>query len=171
MVKRGPEAGREAVAKLETLISEAEARSDTLPLNGKALHLGKICEALGVGRATVHQNPAFEARLRAYAETKGVAFSVKEIAPDPERQTETLERPAPGPDTVPAAKLRAAERRIATLEKRVSELTARNADLASDLRQARHTEDHLLSRGRRLHPSENAPMANILENPDSGDLS
>jgi len=169
MPKRGPEAGREAVAKLEALIAYESARGGILPMNGKALHLGLICEALAVGRATIHQNPAFGSRLRAYAEEKGVAFSVRDLPAETERQTESEPRVAQ--DSVPAAKLRAAERRVSSLEKRVSELTARNASLAAQLRRSHHTEDHLLSRGRRLHPSSDSNLTNIDGDISSGDLS
>lgn len=151
MVRRGTAAGRDSVRALEALISAREANGQMLPMNGAALHLGEICALLGVGRSTVTQNAAFQQRLRAYAAEKGIAFSSRDGAPKGKASSQLPLHEASG-DLVPASELRAAERRIATLEKRLSEMMARNAALVAQLAQAQATEDHLMVRGRRLRP-------------------
>ena len=73
----GPERGREAVRRLREAIAARDAAGETLPMNGRALHLARICQLVGVGRSTVTQNPAFRAVLQEYANEKDVAFSAK----------------------------------------------------------------------------------------------
>jgi len=69
------EKARFAVERLEQEIAAREAAGEMLPINGGALHLGLICQVVGVGRATVQQNPEFKNVLKAYADQKGIAFS------------------------------------------------------------------------------------------------
>ena len=77
----GAERGRQAVRRLREEIAAREAAGETLPMNGRALHLAKICQIVGVGRSTVTQNPSFRAMLKEYANKKGVAFSAKGSPP------------------------------------------------------------------------------------------
>ena len=131
MAKRGPQAGATAVARLDALIAERMASGEGLPRNGDALHIGQVCALVGVARSTVHQNPAFRARLEAYAAASGIAFSARGIAgtvddaPTTDGKTGLkTDRGDQAPDeTGPLRK------RVQALESRVHELTARNGDL------------------------------------------
>ncbi len=160
----GAERGRQAVLRLREEIDAREAAGETLPMNGPALHLAKICQLVGVGRSTVTQNPSFRAMLMDYAGRKGVAFSARGSPPSVhDRQaTEDAEAPpgAGGEAMVPAARLREEQRRSAAAERRVSELVARNASLIARLRRYEATDRALIAAGRRYRPgppeSENA---------------
>ena len=131
MAKRGPQAGLEAVARLDALIAERTASGEGLPRNGSALHIGQICALVGVARSTVHQNPAFRGRLEAYATASGIAFSARGITDTADdtlltdgKTGQKTGRGDQAPDeTGPLRK------RVQALEARVHELTARNGDL------------------------------------------
>ena len=150
----GAERGREAVLRLREEIAARDAAGETLPLNGCALHLGQICQLLGVGRSTVTQNPAFRTMLHDYAREKNVAFSAKD---GPAEQPTTDANAAPigaGEEAmVPASRLREEQRRTAAAERRVSELVARNAALIASLRRHEATDEALIRTGRRYRPT------------------
>ena len=152
----GAERGRQAVQLLREEIDAREAAGETLPMNGRALHLAKICQLLGVGRSTVTQNPAFRTILKDYAREKNVAFSAKDLTPsDNSRMTTEAEETIMGTEEeamVPAARLREEQRRSAAAERRGSELVARNAALIARLRRYEATDQALISAGRRYRP-------------------
>lgn len=140
---------RLAVVRLEAEIAARRAVGETLPLNGGALHIGRICRTLGVPRSTAHQNPAFRAALEAYAAAEGLAPA--RLAPEP-RPPRARAAPTE-PDLVPAARLRQEQRRAEAAEKRIAELVARNAALAARLRRIAAAEEELLTKGRRHRPA------------------
>ena len=152
----GAERGRQAVRRLHEEIAARDAAGETLPMNGRALHLAKICQLLGLGRSTVTQNPSFRAILKDYAREKGVAFSARGSPPSGHgRQTAGAdEAPAEAREEamVPASRLREEQRRSAAAERRVSELIARNAALIARLRRYEATDQALIAAGRRYRP-------------------
>jgi len=152
----GLERGRRAVLRLRREIDARETAGETLPMNGRALHLAKICQLIGVGRSTVTQNPSFRAMLMDYADRKGVAFSARGAAPSmhERRATGAAVTPANACEEamVPASRLREEQRRSAAAERRVSELVARNAALIARLRRYEATDQALIAAGRRYRP-------------------
>ena len=152
----GAERGRQAVLRLRREIDAREAAGETLPMNGRALHLAKICQLVGVGRSTVTQNPSFRAMLMDYADRKGVAFSARGAAPsmhDREAAGAAVTAADAGEEAmVPASRLREEQRRSAAAERRVSELVARNAALIARLRRYEATDQALIAAGRRYRP-------------------
>ncbi len=152
----GVERGRQAVRRLREEIAARDAAGETLPMNGRALHLAKICQLLGVGRSTVTQNPSFRAILKDYAREKSVAFSARGSPPsgNGRQRTAATEAPADAHEEamVPASRLREEQRRSAAAERRVSELVARNAALIARLRRYEATDQALIAAGRRYRP-------------------
>ena len=157
----GAERGRKAVRRLREAIAVREAAGETLPMNGRALHLARICQLVGVGRSTVTQNPSFRAILKDYANRNGVAFSARGSPRTGNRRRHpgTGEAPAEAGEEamVPASRLREEQRRSAAAERRVSELVARNAALIARLRRYEATDQALIAAGRRYRsrPAEN----------------
>jgi len=153
----GPERGRQAVRRLREAIAAREAAGETLPMNGPALHLAKICQLVGVGRSTVTQNPAFRAVLQEYANEKDVAFSAKGSLSSGQDPQSAVSADAPpeaggGEAMVPASRLREEQRRSAAAERRIGELVARNAALIARLRRHEATDQALIAAGRRYRP-------------------
>ena len=145
----GAERGRQAVRRLHEEIAARDAAGETLPMNGRALHLAKICQLVAVGRSTVTQNPAFRAVLKDYARDKGVAFSARGSTPSGNgRRTTGADEEA----MVPASRLREEQRRSAAAERRIGELVARNAALIARLRRYEATDQALIAAGRRYRP-------------------
>ena len=162
----GAERGRRAVRRLREAIAAREAAGETLPMNGRALHLAKICQLVGVGRSTVTQNPAFRAVLQEYANEKGVAFSAKGAPPSGHgpQSTGSAETPPEAGERetmVPASRLREEKRLRAAAERRIGELVARNAALIARLRRYEATDQALIAAGRRYRP-----ISPQQENPD-----
>ena len=58
---------------------------------------------------------------------------------------------------MPISRVREAERRAAALEKRVSELAARNAALVAQLRRTDVVAEELIAKGRRASPGPGMP--------------
>lgn len=149
----GPERGRQAVRRLHEAIAARDAAGETLPMNGRALHLAKICQLVGVGRSTVTQNPAFRAVLQEYANQKGVAFSAKGSSSSGHGPPSTASAAAgDGEAMVPASRLREEQRRSAAAERRIGELVARNAALIARLKRHEATDQALIAAGRRYRP-------------------
>ena len=149
----GPERGRQAVKRLREAIAAREAAGETLPMNGPALHLAKICQLVGVGRSTVTQNPAFRAVLQEYANEKDLAFSAKGSPPSGHGPQSAASVEAGGGEAmVPASRLREEQRRSAAAERRIGELVARNAALIARLRRYEATDQALIAAGRRYRP-------------------
>lgn len=143
---------KEAIAAIETLISEADAEARALPNDGSALFLGDILEAAGLSWNHLRRYDEVRERLEAHAHTHGLLCSRQgRVAP---------EEAAGGPhaldgahaDHVPAQLLRDAQKRLAEAEKRCAELRAENVGLRTQLsRQSSVAE--LISRGGRISPS------------------
>ena len=149
----GPERGRQAVRRLREAIAARDAAGETLPMNGRALHLARICQLVGVGRSTVTQNPAFRAVLQEYAIEKGVAFSTKGSPSSGHGPQSTASSKAGGGEAmVPTSRLREEQRRSAAAERRIAELVARNAALIARLRRYEATDQALIAAGRRYRP-------------------
>lgn len=148
----GPERGRQAVKRLREAIAARDAVGETLPMNGPALHLARICQLVGVGRSTVTQNPAFRALLQDYANKKGVAFSAKAPSSGHGPQNTASAETGGGEAMVPASRLREEQRRSAAAERRIGELVARNAALIARLKRHEATDQVLIAAGRRYSP-------------------
>ena len=153
----GAERGRQAVRRLHEAIAAREAAGETLPMNGRALHLARICQLVGAGRSTVTQNPAFRAVLQEYANEKGVAFSAKgspSSGHGPQRTASAGAPPGAGDREamVPASRLREEQRRSAAAQRRIGELVARNAALIARLKRYEATDQALIAAGRRYRP-------------------
>jgi hypothetical protein len=159
------EKARLAVMRLEAEIAAHRAAGETLPLNGRALHIGLICRTLGVSRSTAHQNPAFRAVLEAYAAEEGLL-----AARDPARADGTSEDQEAAPELVPAARLRQEQRRADAAERRIAELVARNAALAARIRRFEAAEEELLVAGRRHRPVRSAETSALDDVSGSLDL-
>ncbi|SIS60278.1 hypothetical protein SAMN05421759_101705 [Roseivivax lentus] len=149
------EKARLAVERLEKEIAARDAAGETLPVKAGALHLGQICQVVGVGRATIQQNPEFKRVLKAYANQIGIAFSKQSKAGVPSAPSADGLHTA-GSDLVPASRLREEQRRADSAERRVAELLARNADLMAQVERLRATDD-LIATGRRYAPAPNSP--------------
>lgn len=147
------EKARLAVAQLEAEIAARRAAGETLPINGRVLHIGLICRTLGVSRSTAHQNPGFRAALEAYAAVEGLELPPTGRAETSVSGGKPSTREA---DLVPAARLREEQRRADAAERRVAELVARNATLSARLRRYEEADDMLLSSGRRHRPPKDA---------------
>lgn len=142
----GAEAGRLAVERLQALIDAARVGGPALPERGGALHLAKICRFLGVGRATIHQNPGFKALLAGYAAERGLAFSGR-TPPGPAPDQETTTRPDRRD-----RRIRELEKQVALLEKRNATLMAEIAHRRAETRRAAFRDEELLPAGRRIFP-------------------
>jgi len=151
-VKRGPAAGRRNVERLLAYIDQIDAMGGTLPSAKGALNHSAICEAVGVARSVVHQNPSFRAVLEAYAAEHGLAFSSRATTAQTERQTGNDEgngRPYKAEDD---RRIRDLERQISRLEKRVATLVAETVALRAEGKRAECTEDDMILRGGRYVP-------------------
>ena len=153
----GAERGRQAVRRLREEIAAREAAGETLPMNGRALHLAKICQLVGVGRSTVTQNPSFRAILKGYAREKGAAFSAKGSPPSghTRQRIRTAEAPADAGEEamVPASRLHEASAAARPPSGAISEFVARNAALLARLKRYEATDQALIAAGRRYRPS------------------
>lgn len=148
-----------AVERLEQEITARDAAGETLPINAGALHLGLICQIVGVGRATVQQNPEFKRVLKAYADRKGVAFSKQSKHPARGSKPAIVSEET-GEDLVPASWLRDEKRRADAAERRVAELLARTAELVAEVQRLKAT-DELIASGRRFTPTPTSPQSSL----------
>lgn len=144
--------GRLAVERLIEEIEAREAVAEMLPLNDGALHIGMICQILGVGRSTPNQNSAFKQVLIEYAERKGLSYS-RGGGRSAKSNSLYLQAAEVSQDVVPASRLREEERRSQAAEKRVAELLARNAELMAQVRRLSATDELLIASGRRYKPT------------------
>ncbi len=152
MGKSGRQLAREAVARLEELISEQEQNKEFLPLHpgGTALHLGNICKLAGVLRTTVNTNDDFRALLKQYAKRHGLEYSIKgRVAPE-ENDGDAPQSMEP---MVAASRLRDAIQRLAAADRKNAELIAENASLRSQLMR-RDEVAELIALGGRIKPGE-----------------
>lgn len=152
MGKSGQRVAKESVAKLRHLIAEREANKEYLPLHrgGSALHLGNICQLLGVLRTTVNTNNDFKALLEDYAKRHGIQYSIKgKVAPEEDSaDSKSLAEPM-----VPAAKLREVSQRLAIVDRRNAELSTENHSLRSQLKR-RDEVAELIALGGRIKPGD-----------------
>ncbi len=148
MGQSGRQLGKIAVQNLKALIDEYEKSGRLLPLrkSGESLHLGNICKAVGVVRTTVNTNPEFQKTLRLYAKKKGIAYSLtgRVIAEE--------ESPVEESQMVPIERLRDAQMRLATAERKNAELRAENASLRAQVLRGDEVAE-LIAAGGRIAPS------------------
>lgn len=146
----GPQAGREAHARLLGLIDQRAARGESLPTARGGLHLAEICRLVGIGRAAIYQNPAIKATLEEYAALHGLRFSSTSARQPaaPSGQGEGV--PSPDADPRQAKTIRDLERRVASLEKRNATLAAENAALRAQVQRRYLIEDEMIPTGRRF---------------------
>jgi len=132
MGKSGKQIARESVTRLKELIAERDANNECLPLHpgGDALHLGKICQLVGVLRTTVNTSDDFRKLVKDYAKRHGLQYSIKgKVA----KEEDTPEVEQSGEPMVPAAKLRDVSQRLAISDRKNAELVTENASLRSQL--------------------------------------
>mgnify|MGYP003628579113 CR=1 FL=1 len=139
---------REYLARLDYYISQ----SVTLPLHGGRVNATAVAAACRFDRQVLYKNKKCRALLEAAALKQGVAFiEAKDTAFDGSSATREM---------VPAAELREVQKRVTALEKRLYEMTARNAAISARLRQQLMIEDELIASGRRSRPPEKSPLFN-----------
>lgn len=139
--KSSLEMAREYEAKLADYLAGAP----TLPLRAGKVNATAVATACGFDRQILYKNKACRTMLAAAAHDQGVPFIT---APHRDEEDGCEAEPM-----VPASKLREEQRRVGVLEKRLSEMTARNAALTARLRQHSLIEDHLIAAGRRSRPA------------------
>jgi hypothetical protein len=148
--KSAQELGREHVARLENYLASV----NVIPTRMGRVNATAIARTCGFDRQVLYKNPAARALLASAAEASGFTFGEESPRESPDEPEGAEER------SVPVTKLREAERRAAALEKRVSELSARNAALTAQLRRMDVIADELIGKGRRgmLRPGSSAPL-------------
>ncbi|PWL19816.1 MAG: hypothetical protein DCO81_07705 [Candidatus Aquiluna sp. XM-24bin5] len=132
MTKSGIELGREHAARLEAYLAEI----DRLPSRAGKPNMTAIARACGFDRQVLYKNPTCASMLEAALEECGLD------APEARNDQE-------GTELVPASKLREAEQRNSSLEKKISEMRARIVGLEALLRRREIIDEELTSRGRR----------------------
>lgn len=132
-----------------TRLSIYLAAGKPLPTRGGKLNVSAVAAECGFDRQVLYKNRTLREMLDAAVRTRGL------VGIEPSNSSGG----AAGDDDhpVPAAKLRAAQREIARLEKRLAEMTARNAALRAHLARRRHVDDDLVASGRRPWPGANPP--------------
>jgi hypothetical protein len=140
MTKLSPnDLAREYVARLENYL----AGIDTLPARAGKVNVSAVAEACGFDRQILYKNQTAKALLEKAVKDKGLAGI---------ETRESSKTEIHGEPMVPATKLREEQRRSAMLERRLSEMTARNADLSTKIRRLQQIEDTLILQGRRASP-------------------
>lgn len=140
------EQAREHAARLEAYL----AQTGTLPSRAGKVNVTAIARACGFDRQTIYKNRACRAMVEAAALDQDISFA--EGAADDAGDTEATNA------MVPASKLREEQRRVAALERRLAEMTARNAALMARLRQQTQIEEDLIMAGRRTRPTAAFPL-------------
>jgi hypothetical protein len=150
MTEKSPlELAREYEARLEYYLANVEA----LPSRAGKVNVSAVAAACGFDRQILYKNGKARAMLEHAVREKGLigieAFSAdaEDEAGDPRSE-----------GMVPISKLREEQRRCADLEKRLVELTARNAELSARLRRQSLIEDELIANGRRSRPLGLGPL-------------
>lgn len=144
--KSSQDQAREHLERLVLYLEENE----TLPARSGRVNVTAIGKACGFDRQTIYKNLACRQLVEDAATRQGLSFL---------DTSDTDRSVAEGMDAmVPAKKLREEQQRVAALERRLAEMTARNAVLSSRLRQQTHIEEELLSRGRRTRPFWPVPL-------------
>ena len=117
-----------AIAAISALLDKTRSEGGVLPNDGVSLRLGEILVLSELTTNHLHRYVEVRNLLASYAEEIGVAYS---------RQGRVQELGAPEPpagDLVPAKRLREAQRRLATSERRCAELRAELARMRSKQR-------------------------------------
>lgn len=134
--------------RLERYLSETRI----LPCIRGRLNVSAVAAACRFPRQVLYKNPNARAMINEAAHRRGLP-GIGEADSDGDGSATTA-----ATDAVPDARLREAERRIAQLEKRVSEMLARNAALSARLRRQTAVEETLLAHGRRTLPGGAGPL-------------
>lgn len=137
MTKSGADLGREHARRLEEYIQGVEE----LPSRNGRPNMTAIARACGFDRQVLYKNPTCIELIEAALTEHGLDAIESSVS--------TKDQSG---DWVPARKLREAEQRNSTLEKKVSELTARLIGLEAQLRRRQSVDDELVARGRRTVP-------------------
>ena len=130
--KSGQEKGAENVAAVERYLAALRREGKGLPARNGKVSASAVALTVGVDRQSLYKNPGCRALLEAAAQELGLA---------------PMETREAGP-----AKDDAKDRRIQTLEARVSSLQAEVEGLRQKLRQYAHIEAHMVETGRRVIP-------------------
>jgi hypothetical protein len=130
--KSGQEKGAENMAAVERYLAALRREGQGLPARNGKMSASAVALAVGVDRQTLYKNPGCRARLEVAAQELGLA---------------PMETREAGP-----TKDDAKDRRIQTLESRVSSLQAEVEGLRQKLRQYAHIEAHMVETGRRVIP-------------------
>lgn len=144
--KTSLETAREYEARLEQYLEGAPA----LPLRAGKVNATAVASACGFDRQILYKNKTCRNLLEAAARRHGVPF----ITPS-QHDNDHSDLPEL---MVPIGKLQELQRRVDHLEKRMSEMTARNAAMRAQLQQHNLIEDHLISSGRRSRPTSQMPL-------------
>ncbi len=124
---------REYEARLEHYLDHVEA----LPARNGKLNVSAVAAACGFDRQILYKNRNARALIEAAVRAKGLT-GIEEAGVDGAGND-------PREAMVPLSRLREEQRRVALLERRLSEMTARNAALRARLRQQCLGEDHLIA--------------------------
>lgn len=150
MSARSPiDLAREYEARLEHYLAHVEA----LPSRAGKVNVSAIAAACGFDRQILYKNDTARTMLDQAVREKGLIGIEAPGAAGADNDVQPGLR-----DMVPLAKLREEQQRCANLEKRVSELTARNAELGARLRRQSLVEDELIAHGRRSRPRDFGPL-------------
>jgi hypothetical protein len=146
MTEKSPlELAREYEARLEYYLANVEA----LPSRAGKINVSAVAAACGFDRQILYKNGTARAMLEHAVREKGL-IGIEAANAGPGQEDETGDPRSEG--MVPISKLREEQRRCADLEKRLVELTARNAELSARLRRQSLIEDELIANGRRSRP-------------------
>lgn len=140
-VKSSLDMAREYEARLEYYLSRVEA----LPARNGKLNVSAVAVACGFDRQILYKNRNARALIEAAVRAKGLT-GIEEAGADGAGND-------PPETMVPMSRLRDEQRRVALLERRLSEMTARNSALRARLRQQCLIEEHLIAAGRRSRPT------------------
>lgn len=137
---------REYEARLEYYLAHVEA----LPARNGKLNVSAVASACGFDRQILYKNRNARALIEAAVRAKGL-IGIEDAGADSaaDNSPEAM---------VPLARLREEQRRVALLERRLSEMTARNAALRTRLRQQSLIEEQLIAAGRRSRPTGAGPL-------------
>jgi hypothetical protein len=137
----------QAVEKLNAYIDK---EGINIPLRNGALNLSAICKAIGVGRSTANQNPAFRQRLNLLTETIKLEVLPTTTDNNERYQNDTKDETISEQKEIQDLKrdLKAEQKRADKLEKRLTLSLAQNAHLHSLLKQAHSRETFLTEKGK-----------------------
>jgi len=130
--KSGQQLGREAVEAVQRYIEALGKEGKGLPARNGKVSASAVALAVGVDRQSLYKNLGCRALLERAAQELGLqAIASREAGP---------------------AKDDAKDRRIQSLEARVSALQAEVEGLRKNLRRYAHIEEHMVETGRRVIP-------------------